>query len=102
MKTECHCLYCPRHPLHKKRGDIVSPTGYDPTKWGPGGKTGREVDCLKPVSDAFDAFDIDPEDEEFPTTAYGDGCAMTGFERDGITLYAHCGNEEYVPPKEKK
>ena len=58
--------------------------------------TGVEVNCLKPVSRAFDEFDIDPDSENFPVTAYGDGESMTGFERDGITLYATCGNEEYV------
>ena len=60
--------------------------------------TGVTVNCLKPESRAFDEFDIDPELEEFPVTAYGDGASMTGFERDGITLYATCGNEGYVDP----
>ncbi len=95
MKTECHCIYCPLHPLHKKRARLEAPTGYDPTQWVMNSKVGREVNCLEPVSAAFDAFDIDPELEEFETTAYGEGASMTGFERDGITLYARCKNEGY-------
>lgn len=98
MRTECHCLYCPKHPLHAKRKKIASPTGFDPTRFVMGSeKSGREVDCLRPVSRAFDAYGIDPLDEEFPVTAYGDGAAMTGFDRDGITLYAGCKDETYVP-----
>ena len=103
MKTECHCLYCPKHPLHKKRGTIESPTGFEPNRFIlDSKKTGRVVNCLKPRSDAFDAFDIDPDCEEFPVTAYGDGCAMTGFERDGIVLYATCEDEGYEPPPQSQ
>lgn len=97
MKTRCHCLYCPKHPLHHKRDLIESPTGYSPTKFVLSSETGADVNCLRPVSDAFDEFDIDPSYEQFPVTAYGDGASMTGFERDGIVLYATCGNEKYVP-----
>lgn len=96
MKTECHCLFCPKHPLHSQRKKLKAPTGYNPTKIVFGSKVGKEVDCLIPQSDAFDEFDIDYVSEDFPTTAYGDGTSMTGFERDGITLYATCRNEEYV------
>jgi hypothetical protein len=101
MKTECHCLYCPKHPLHAERGKKQSPTGFDPTRFVMSSGTGVVVNCLKPISKAFDEFDIDPKLEKFPVTAYGDGASMTGFERDGITLYATCGNEKYVAPPSK-
>lgn len=97
MKTKCYCVHCPKHPLFKKRHKIDFPTGYQPDHWILRGddNAGVEVDCLEPASNAFDAFDIDPDFEEFPITAYGDGQSMTGFQRDGITLYAVCKAEAY-------
>ena len=93
--TECHCLFCPKHPLHAKRRELKSPTGWDPSKWVMSKETGAQVDCLRPDSVAFYEFDIDWRSEQFPVTAYGDGASMTGFERDGITLYGTCANEQY-------
>lgn len=97
MKNECHCLYCPNHPLHAKRGKIASPTGFETGMFLGSSKAGRVVDCLQPESRAFSEFDIDPMFEVFPTTAYGDGSSVTGFSRDGITLSATCAAEEYIP-----
>ncbi|MGB0600377.1 MAG: hypothetical protein ACPGLY_27180 [Rubripirellula sp.] len=95
MKTRCHCIFCPKHPKHGEK--LKYPTAWDPLKWilGNERESGAEVDCLEPASEAFWEFDIEPDGHEFPVTAYGDGCSMTGFHKDGITLYATCKNEEY-------
>jgi hypothetical protein len=58
-------------------------------------KTGVEVDCLDPVSDAFDVLDVDPSDYDFETTAYGDGVSITGIDQDSFRIWANCGNEKY-------
>ena len=97
MKTKCYCVYCPKHPLYEERYEIVFPRGYEPGNliWGEADESGREVDCLKPGSEAFFELDIEPEDYEYPITAYGDGCSITGFQGEGFTVYATCMNERY-------
>jgi hypothetical protein len=104
MKTTCYCVYCPNHPLHKKQNEFDVLTG-----WSVGDmilkqehrEYGRLVDCLNPISDAFDSgyLDIIPEDHSFPTTAYNDGGSETGFELDDtgyqLKVFAYCGNEKY-------
>ena len=54
-----------------------------------------QVDCLKPISDAFEDYFLDPEDFDYPITAYGDGSAETGFRSNSLVLYAGCGSEEH-------
>lgn len=94
MKTTCHCVYCPHHPLNGQSHDYRNvPRGYSPGDFPDRSSVGREVNCLDPQSDAFDY--IDPEGEEFPVTAYGDGCAITGFSRPGLVVTATCGNEGF-------
>ena len=98
MKTRCYCILCPKHPLYTKRKELSVLAGwqvgrgiYDP-KHEAGG---ANVDCLEPISDAFDELHIDSEDYEFPVTAYGDGCSLTGIEGRGFEVEAICNNEEY-------
>lgn len=95
MKTKCYCLGCKNHPLHSKRNEYQWLVGWSPDKMVFSHPYGTEVDCLDPVSDAFDIFWEDPEDFEYPITAYGDGCAITGFQENGITLVAFCKNEDH-------
>lgn len=100
MKTTCYCIYCPNHPQFEERHTLGSPvTGFTASKtiWQDKYNSHKaEVDCLLPQSDAFYVHNLDPEDFNYPTTAYGDGCSETGFYNYyGLTLYATCGNETY-------
>lgn len=97
MKTTCYCIYCPHHPLFEKRHDIKFPTGFFVGEFiREGYEAGVEVDCLQPDSPAFSELNIDPDDYEFPKTAYGDGSSQTGFSGHGFEIQAYCDNEEYV------
>lgn len=98
MKTKCYCVGCPKHPLFENRHSYVFYTGFDvgDTIWKKEDLVqGVDVDCLEPVSDAFDDLDINPKEHDFPITAYGDGCSITGFDGRGYTIVANCENEEY-------
>jgi len=98
MKTKCYCVYCPMHPLFKRQSEFKNVAGWHANMGMPFGfssEAGAYVDCLKPESDAFFDLNIDPEDHEFKTTAYGDGNAVTGFEGAGYEISANCGNEKY-------
>ncbi len=98
MKTKCYCVGCPKHPLFENRHNYVFYTGFDvgDTIWKNEDLVqGADVDCLEPVSDAFDDLDINPEEHDFPITAYGDGNSITGFDGRGYTIVANCENEEY-------
>ena len=98
MNTTCFCIYCKRHPLHDKRNKLKVVTGWKPDRIILDRellKSGVDVDCLEPKSDAFDYLKDDPEDFEYETTAYDDGYAATGFYQDCLQIYACCGNEEY-------
>jgi hypothetical protein len=105
MKTTCYCIYCKHHPLFEQRNELSTLTG-----WTVGKmiykleyvQQGKEVDCLEPVTDAYDysVLDLNPiEEYEFETTAYNDGCSETGFEINGdgfdLKVYACCKNETY-------
>jgi hypothetical protein len=99
MKTKCYCVGCKRHPLHDKRKEL-SPwvVGWEPDRiiFGENAKSqGAEVDCLEPVSGAFSHLVGEIDDYEYPITAYGDGCSITGFQEDGMTVVATCGNEDH-------
>jgi len=101
MKTICYCIFCPNHPLFERREEFSSKgkiSGWRANTFMPLGfvkEMGVKVDCLAPDSEAFDALDIDPEDIEWETCAYNDGCAETGYQGHGYDLYAYCENEEY-------
>ncbi len=99
MNTKCYCTYCPNHPKFAQRHTLGSPvTGYSPLKYNPDDNYdahAAEVNCLKPMSISIDNGTIDPDDYDFPITAYGDGCSMTGFNGSDLVLFAHCANEEY-------
>jgi hypothetical protein len=97
METECYCIYCKKHPLYEKRKELQVLTGWqvgyiilDAERYG-----GENVECLSPISDAFEELWIDPEDYEFPVTAYDDGMSSTGIDEDYFKVYAICENEEY-------
>jgi len=95
VKTRCYCIYCPRHPLHEQQGSMKAVSDFQPYKMIFMAEGGADVDCLDPKSDAYESYDIDPSDEEYPYTAYGDENSVTGFTSNGITLYATCGNEGF-------
>jgi hypothetical protein len=59
-------------------------------------KVGRMVECLNPMSSAFDELDIIPEDNVFPITAYNDGGSETGFEGSSYLIRAYCADEIYA------
>jgi hypothetical protein len=98
MKTKCYCIFCTKHPLHNKQKEFKEVlTGYDPSVGLIGSEfdeQGKEVDCLQPLSNAFYELGREPEDFAWKITAYGDGCAITGVEGTGFTIFANCGNEE--------
>jgi hypothetical protein len=98
LKTKCYCVFCINHPLHNKQKEFKEVlTGYYPEVGFIGSEfneQGKEVNCLKPISDAFYDLGREPEDFEWKVTAYGDGCAITGVEVPGFTIFAYCGNEE--------
>ena len=98
MKTTCYCVYCPRHPLHYDivRKDVLTGWRVGDFIWDKMHKDqGIEVDCLEPASAFFEDYGYDPENYDFPITAYNDGMSETGTEEDGFTIYAYCANEEY-------
>ncbi len=95
MKTTCYCVYCKKHPLYGKADDFEHPGSYFAGDFYDGDKKfGKEVDCLEPVSSAFDDLPIEPEEFDYPITAYGDGVTSTGHEGRGFIIFAHCGAEE--------
>ena len=98
--THCYCIYCPNHPLFEQRHKLGSPvTGFDPTKFilNDYKHHGAFVDCLEPKSSAFHSpWNLDPDDFDYPVTAYGDGVSETGLYTAGLTLHASCGNETYI------
>lgn len=98
MKTKCYCIFCKKHPLHKEQDKFKDWL----VGWEPGNfiklefkDQGKEVDCLEPVSEAFYELGREPEEFEYPVTAYGDGNADTGVEGPGFIIYACCTNEEH-------
>jgi hypothetical protein len=105
MKTTCYCVYCKHHPLFEERHNLKVLTGWTVGSWILSSDyklQGEDVDCLEPVTDAYDysVLDLNPiEEYEFETTAYNDGCAETGFEINGdgfdLKVYANCKNETY-------
>jgi len=98
MKTKCYCIFCPKHPLHHKQKEFKEVlTGWDVGGFisSPYEEQGAIVHCLSPQSDAFYDLNKEPEDFEWKITAYGDGCAITGYEGIGYCIRATCGNEGY-------
>lgn len=98
MRTKCYCTSCKNHPKFEQNALLgYPPTGFLPDRYIDDRYEphAAEVDCLKPVSDAFERYFLDPEDFEYPVTAYGDGSAETGFSSNCLVLYAGCGNEQY-------
>jgi len=97
MNTKCYCVLCKRHPLYKnnKKWKNVY-AGFDIGKFIPKefDKHGKDVECLHPVSSAFDELDLDPDDFKWEGTAYGDGCSLTFVNKAGYTIMANCGSEE--------
>ena len=98
MKTTCYCVYCPFHPSHLFQNNFKKIL----TGWELGdyiheehNEYGKEVDCLEPVSAAFDELEKSPEDFEWRITAYGDGFADTGVIRPGYHIFANCRKEIY-------
>lgn len=98
MKTKCYCVYCPFHPSHLFQNNFKEIL----TGWELGdyiheehNEYGKEVDCLVPVSAAFNTLGTSPEDHDWRVTAYGDGCAETGVIGEGFHIFANCGKEEY-------
>lgn len=97
MKTRCYCVGCKLHPLHARRSEFKAwVTGWDLNKFILGDEEiqGADVTCLNPMSDAFDDLDINPNEHEFPVTAYCD-MAETGFAGHGYNVYAICANEDH-------
>jgi len=97
MKTKCYCVNCKKHPLHDKANsfkDIL--TGWEPDRWVGTSyqEQGVDVNCLKPESEAFDYAWLNVDGFDYPITAYGDGCAITGFCKPMIEVQAFCGNED--------
>ena len=96
MNTKCYCICCIHHPLHAKRDEFphyfVSwhPGDYIPTDYH---EQGADVDCLKPRSEAFYELDKQPEDFQFPATAYEEGIATTYAEGKGFCIFALCERE---------
>ena len=98
MKTKCYCVYCPKHPFFERQKEFGRVSGWHANMWSPLNfdmTAGADVECLDPKSDAFYELDIDPDDYEFKTCAYGDGSAETGIDGCGWEIDAYCGNEEY-------
>lgn len=98
MNTKCFCIFCKHHPLHENKKDFKDwLTGWEPgslsyTKYK---SQGKDVNCLQPVSDAFDNLGRNPSDFEYPITAYGDGLAETGVSEVSFTIFAICENEQH-------
>ena len=100
MKTKCYCVFCPKHPLFKRQAEFSGKriAGWHSNMFMPlsfAEEAGADVTCLDPKSDAFYELNIEPEDHEFKTTAYGDGGSETGFSGMGYEIDAYCGNETY-------
>ena len=97
MKTKCFCVYCSNHPLYNERNNLPVVVGWtlDRMIFGDCARTGVDVECLQPESDAFFELDISPDEHEFPITAYGDGSSNTGFEGMGYVVHAYCSKEDY-------
>lgn len=101
MKTKCYCIFCPKHPLFERQKEFLRDgqiSGWHANCFSPLNfrmDMGADVECLNPRSDAFYELNIDPEDCEFKTCAYGDGCSETGISGLGWEIDAYCGNEDY-------
>jgi len=98
MKTKCYCIFCVHHPLHDKQKEFKEiTTGYKPGLMVKSefDDQGIEVECLRPVSDAFYELGRESEDFKWEVTAYGDGCAITGVKGIGYTIWANCKNEKH-------
>lgn len=99
MKTSCYCIFCHNHPKFSQRYSLGVPvTGYSPLKYNPNSDHDShkaEVDCLEPHSPSIENGTIDPDDYDFPVTAYGDGISQTGFYNNDLVLFACCVNEKH-------
>lgn len=97
MKTTCYCIGCKKHPLHEKRNEFEWLSGwsvgdYIPFKYK---EQGKQVNCLIPDGESFEQLDLDPDDFDYPITAYDDGFAATGVDTYGYTLRLYCNQEEH-------
>lgn len=98
MRSKCYCTSCPNHPKFSQRHSLGNPpTGYRADRYfGDRFEVHEaEVDCLQPVSQAFEDYLLDPTDFDYPITAYGDGEAVTGYTSFYLTIHAGCDNEQY-------
>jgi len=98
MRTICYCVGCKKHPKHDRRGQFKTwLTGYFPGNmiWASYAEQSSQVECLRPISPAFEAFGITPEDFSYPVTAYADGGSVTGAEESSFTIFASCGDEDH-------
>lgn len=98
MNTICYCIYCSKHPLYAQRNTLPSLTGWEVgdiilNKYK---KSGVKVSCLEPESEMIEDLHINPNEHEFPITAYSDGISWTGYEDDWYMVKAICGNEDYL------
>jgi hypothetical protein len=105
MKTKCYCVCCSKHPLHQKYLDsgrkMNVVTGFMTGQFiHDSDNTGKDVECLDPISDAFDELGLIESTYEYPITAYGDGSSETGFVGNSYIIYAHCDNEDYKGKQE--
>ena len=99
MRTKCYCTHCPKHPKFDVRHSFEYPvTGFEVHKFiSPDfDDQAATVNCLEPFCGAIKDGTIDPEDYDFPVTAYGDGSSYTGFWNiDGLSVHAVCLAERY-------
>ena len=97
MKTKCYAIYCSKHPLYNQRAPLLKTekvvTGFRGDIFlSPTHPHAAEVACLEVVGDFHS---VDPEDFEWPETAYADGYAHTFAEEGSVELHGACGNEDY-------
>lgn len=98
MKTKCFCIGCKSHPLHAKRKEFREwVTGNDGGGIWKSGQVdqGVDVECLSPVSDAFDKLGIDSDDIDTPYIAYGDGISLGYYRGSMFELWYNCENETF-------
>jgi len=99
MKTKCYCFWCKKHPLHSEKdkitsresGEVVGFNNYPHIN----SQLGRDVNCLEPISNAFDELSIDPKDFDWNYTSYGDGSSYTEVDGGSFQISAICKNEEH-------
>lgn len=100
MKTTCYCIYCSKHPIYDKEEKLVAATGIRgqsvPNNFRDHGK---KVECLTPLSNAFDELNLSPEELDWEQTAYADGGSYTEVDGRGYTIMAFCDNEDYLGEK---